>query len=198
MLLLLDNRDSFVFNLDQAFRKLGAATEVVRSDRTTARELFARDPWGIVLSPGPGRPEHAGCLLDVVREAPPSLPILGVCLGHQALAIAAGATITQAAEVFHGRVSEIVHDGRGLFEGIPSPIEVCRYHSLAITGPTAPDGYLRTAHDPKHDLVMAIEHESLPRFGVQFHPESFRTPLGPRMLESFWKLVCASRARIAG
>lgn len=197
MLLLLDNRDSFVFNLDQAFRALGACTLVVRSDRATAREILDLEPWGIVLSPGPGRPEEAGCLLDVVRGAPSHVPVLGVCLGHQALAMVAGSRIVVAPEIYHGRVSSIEHSGRGLFADLPSPIEVCRYHSLVIDGQEAPPGYLCSARDPVHGLVMAIEHEYLPRFGLQFHPESFRTPLGPRLLDRFWSVVHSARDRVA-
>ncbi|MEZ5990638.1 MAG: aminodeoxychorismate/anthranilate synthase component II [Planctomycetota bacterium] len=184
MLLVLDNRDSFVFNLDQAFRAMGVESKVLRSDRCTAAEVLALPLEGLVLSPGPGRPSEAGCLLDVVRRAPPDLPILGVCLGHQALAEAEGARIVQATEVFHGRNSWIRHEGAGLFEGLPNPIEACRYHSLVVEA--LPACYVADAWvtGPER-LVMGFHHRELPRYGLQFHPESFRTPLGDRLLRSF-------------
>lgn len=198
MLLLLDNRDSFVFNLDQAFRALGAETKVLRSDRTTAAEALAFEPDGLVLSPGPGRPEDAGCMLELVRAAPNELPILGVCLGHQALGQVAGASIVRAPEVYHGRVSEITHDGSGLFESLPSPLAVCRYHSLMLEprnrAETAPPGYRGCAVEPEQGVLMAMRHERLPRWGFQFHPESFQSPRGDELLARFWREVVQRRS----
>ena len=184
VILVLDNRDSFVFNLDQILRALGQETEVLRSDRHSAGELLAR-PWkAIVLSPGPGRPEEAGCLLELVRQAPAGMPVLGICLGQQALALAEGGSIRQADEIFHGRNSWIRHKGQGIFKDLPNPIEACRYHSLIVD--RLPDCFEPTAWATgKESVLMGIQHLELPRFGLQFHPESFRTPHGPRIVENF-------------
>ncbi|MFQ5506807.1 MAG: anthranilate synthase component II [Planctomycetota bacterium] len=188
MILILDNRDSFVFNLDQVFRSLGAETRVMRSDRITAAEALGLPLEALVLSPGPGRPAEAGCLLSVVGQAPEGLPILGVCLGHQALAQAAGARIRQARQVFHGRTSRIEHDGEGLFEGIESPLTACRYHSLVVEPRDLRDAYVPTAWSRDADgerVLMGMQHREWPRFGLQFHPESFRTEYGQKILARF-------------
>jgi len=184
VILVLDNRDSFVFNLDQILRALGKETEVLRSDRHTAGELLSR-PWdAVVLSPGPGRPEESGCLLELVRQAPDELPILGICLGQQALALAAGGSIRQAQEIFHGRNSWIRHEGLGIFRDLSNPIEACRYHSLIVD--RLPDCFEATAWSTgKEKIIMGIQHRDLPRFGLQFHPESFRTPRGVQLVENF-------------
>ena len=187
--LILDSRDSFVFNLDQAFRSLGASdvlTRVVRTDRTTASEVLDTGPAALVLSPGPGRPEESGCLLDVVRHAPPQLPILGVCLGHHALAAAAGAEILRADQVFHGRCSWVRHDNSELFDGIENPFLACRYHSLVIDD--LPPDYEAAAWSDDGTL-MAMRHRHLPRYGLQFHPESFRTPVGADILSRFLQII---------
>jgi anthranilate synthase component 2 len=188
MIVVLDNRDSFVFNLEQAFRALGARTEVVRTDRSTAAEILARSATALVLSPGPGRPSEAGCLLDVVRQAPCDLPILGVCLGHQALAEAAGARIVRADRVFHGRCSLIRHDNSGLLHGLPNPLVACRYHSLVVDAASLPPDLVPCAWTDD-GVLMAIRHATSPRFGLQFHPESFRSPTGPAICRAFFELV---------
>ena len=189
MLLILDNRDSFVFNLDQALRALGAETRVVRSDRHTAAELANESFEAVVLSPGPGRPEDAGCLLEYLALIPENCPVLGVCLGHQALAVRAGANIVRADEVVHGRCSVVRHDGRGIFEGVENPIAACRYHSLVLEGADAPPGYEASAWTEDGKILMAMRHVERPWIGLQFHPESFRTPVGPKLIENFLALV---------
>ncbi len=184
MILVLDNRDSFVFNLDQILRDQGERTEVLRSDRHTAGELLSRSWKAIVLSPGPGRPEEAGCLLELLRQAPGDLPILGICLGQQALALAEGGGLRQASEIFHGRNSWIRHKEEGIFQGLPNPIEACRYHSLIVD--RLPDCFEPTAWATgKEKILMGIQHKKKPRFGLQFHPESFRTPRGAQIIENF-------------
>jgi anthranilate synthase/aminodeoxychorismate synthase-like glutamine amidotransferase len=189
VIVILDNRDSFVFNLDQAFRAAGEPTVVLRSDRCTAAEVLARAPSALVLSPGPGRPEEAGCLVDVVARAPCELPILGVCLGHQALAVAHGGRLRRASQVFHGRCSWIRHDRQGLFAGRPDPLLACRYHSLVVDAGALPSELVATAWTDDGATLMALRHARLPRFGLQFHPESFRTPEGTAILDAFLDLV---------
>ncbi|HHI80616.1 MAG TPA: aminodeoxychorismate/anthranilate synthase component II [Planctomycetes bacterium] len=185
MIWLLDNRDSFVFNLEQAFRSFGMVTRTTRSDRTEPAEIYEARPRVLVLSPGPGRPAEAGCLLQVVEEAPPDLPILGVCLGAQALVQQSGGSLRLCKEVFHGRTSLIHHKGQGLFQGFPQPLEVCRYHSIAADPATLPSCWKVEAWNQDLDgtrIPQAILHRELPRLGLQFHPESFRTPLGVELL----------------
>lgn len=190
MILILDNRDSFTFNLAQVFLALGHETRVLRSDLFSAREALALQPDAIVLSPGPGRPTEAGCLLELIKHAPRSVPILGVCLGHQALAEAAGARIVQAKEIYHGRCAGVLHQGTGLFEGLANPLVACRYHSLVIQEDSLPDCYIADAHCAEQaGVIMSIRHRELPRFGVQFHPESFRSAEGPELLARFAKLA---------
>ena len=181
--LLLDNRDSFVWNLAQAFASLGADPTIVRSDTIDAACVRDRRPDAIVLSPGPGRPEDAGHCIDVVRELSGSIPILGVCLGHQAIGAAFGATIDRS-EPCHGKPWPIEHQGDGLFQGLESPVIACRYHSLTVTPNTLPDELIADAWTPTGEL-MSMRHRSHPTFGLQFHPESFRSPSGPAMLERF-------------
>jgi anthranilate synthase/aminodeoxychorismate synthase-like glutamine amidotransferase len=186
VILVVDHYDSFVYNLVQLVEGLGRRTEVVRSDAEPAGALAARRPDAVILSPGPGRPEEAGCFVELLLELDPATPVLGVCLGHQALGAALGGEVDRAPEPVHGKASAIRHDGTGLFEGVPDPFEAGRYHSLVITGvPDELDVLART----DDGLVMAVCHLDLPRYGVQFHPESILTPHGPRIVENFLALA---------
>ena len=183
--LLLDNKDSFVWNLAQALQVFGAEVEVVRSDRVDIASLAARPPSAIVISPGPGRPEDAGVSVDVVRQLSGRMPILGVCLGHQAIGLAYGAKIART-EPRHGLCSSIRHDGSGILAGLPCPFQACRYHSLHVV--ELPDELLPTAWSDD-GVLMALRHRRHPTFGVQFHPESFRSEQGDLLLENFWELA---------
>ncbi|MFL5799716.1 MAG: anthranilate synthase component II [Actinomycetota bacterium] len=188
MILVVDHYDSFVYNLVQLIESLGHETEVVRSDAEPAEELVARRPSAVVLSPGPGRPEEAGCFVDLLRVLDPATPVLGVCLGHQALGAAMGGVVERAPEPVHGKASEIQHDGTGLFDELPNPFPAGRYHSLVVRRdglPAEVDVLAETADG----LVMALRHRDLPRFGVQFHPESILTPDGPKLVENFLSLT---------
>ena len=182
--LVVDHYDSFVYNLVQLLEGLGFETEVVRSDAEPVQDLVAREPAAVILSPGPGRPEEAGCFVGLIRALPPEIPILGVCLGHQALGAAFGGRIDRAPEPVHGKTSAIRHDGTGLFEGVPDPFDAGRYHSLVIREDAVPQD-LEVIATTDDGLVMAVRHRTLPRYGVQFHPESILTPEGPRIVENF-------------
>jgi len=184
LILLLDNKDSFVWNLAQALQGLGATVRVVRSDAVGVEELGTCR--ALVVSPGPGRPEHAGVSQQAIVRWSGHLPILGVCLGHQAIGAAFGARIG-CGEPVHGRTSPIQHDGQALFAGLPQPLVACRYHSLYVL-PPLPDVLRATAHT-EHGEVMAVQHREHATFGVQFHPESFRTPDGQRLLANFLREV---------
>ena len=187
MLLLLDNYDSFVHNLARYFQRLGQQTRVVRNDSIDVAAIRALRPAAVVISPGPCAPNEAGCSLDVVRALIGETPILGVCLGHQTIAAALGAAIVRAAPV-HGRTAEISHDGSGLFAGIPSPLTVCRYHSLVVDEATLPAELAVTART--HDgVAMALAHRSASVFGVQFHPEATLTRCGFDLLANFLRIV---------
>ncbi len=185
--LLLDNRDSFVWNLAQAFMALGARVDVVRSDALTADAVRERRASAVVLSPGPGRPEDAGECIDVVRALSGSVPILGVCLGHQAIGAAFGARIEKSTPC-HGKSWPVHHDGAGLLRDLPSPIQVCRYHSLSVAPDSLPPLLIRDAWTTEGE-IMSMRHATHPTFGLQFHPESFRSPLGPRVLARFLEHV---------
>lgn len=184
MILVLDNYDSFVHNLARLVRLAGAETLVVRSDAIDVDEIERLQPEAVVLSPGPGAPDDAGCCIEVVRRFHERLPVLGVCLGHQAIARAFGGEIVRAPEPMHGRASAVRHTGEGLFDGAPSPVTVCRYHSLAIDESTLPPELSATAWSDD-GVVMAIEHRRLPVYGVQFHPEAVLTDGGLPLLERF-------------
>lgn len=184
MILLIDNYDSFVHNLARYLRRLGQRTIVVRNDVLAISEIRRLRPQAIVISPGPGAPRDAGCSVEVVRQLGAEIPILGVCLGHQAIAAAFGAQIVRAPQPMHGRISSITHQRTELFRGIPSPFDVCRYHSLATDKETLPNDLRVTAEAPD-GTVMALEHVDLPSYGVQFHPEAVLTRYGYQLLSNF-------------
>ncbi|HVF61032.1 MAG TPA: aminodeoxychorismate/anthranilate synthase component II [Thermoanaerobaculia bacterium] len=186
MILIVDNYDSFTYNLVQLLAGAGAEIEVVRNDAATADELLARAPEGIVLSPGPGRPEEAGVCLDLLGRRP-RLPVLGVCLGHQAMGVAFGAVVERAPRLMHGKTSPVLHDGRGLFAGLPNPFDATRYHSLEVKPETLPAELEPVAWTEERTL-MAMCHRELPWWGVQFHPESVLTGAGPLLLRNFLDL----------
>ncbi|MGH6944377.1 MAG: anthranilate synthase component II [Geminicoccaceae bacterium] len=188
MLLLLDNYDSFTYNLYHYLGELGAEVLVRRNDVLSAREALALRPDAIVISPGPCDPDRAGIALDLVRAAAEVCPVLGVCLGHQAVAQAFGGRIVRAPKVMHGKLSAIEHDGRGLFEGLPSPFAATRYHSLVADEASLPPCLEVTAH-AEDGVVMGLAHRTRPVLGVQFHPESIETEHGHRLLENFLALA---------
>jgi anthranilate synthase/aminodeoxychorismate synthase-like glutamine amidotransferase len=184
MILVVDHFDSFVYNLVQMVSAQGFETTVVRSNAAPAGQLAGMCPDAVILSPGPGRPEDAGCFVELVKELDDRTPVLGVCLGHQALGVAFGARVIRAPEPVHGKASEIHHGGRGIFEGLPAPFEAGRYHSLVVEEATLGPDVAVTARTAD-GLVMALEHTRLPRFGVQFHPESILTGEGKHILRNF-------------
>ena len=182
-LLVIDNYDSFTYNLAQYLGEIGAELDVVRNDAATVDELLAREPDRVVVSPGPCTPDEAGISLEAMRRLPEAgIPTLGVCLGHQSLATAFGGKVIRHVPV-HGKTTTIEHDGRTLFAGLPSPLTVGRYHSLVVDEDAVPDAFEVSARGG--GVVMAIRHRELPAEGVQFHPESVLTESGKRMLENF-------------
>ncbi len=192
MILLVDNYDSFVFNLDRYFKRLGQETVVVRSDQVNLSEIEAGRYAAIVISPGPKAPNEAGLSLEIIRRFYQHVPILGVCLGHQAICQALGAEIVRAPKAMHGRSSPITHQSSKLFVGLPNPFEAARYHSLIARLDSIPACLQVTgtcADDQGQTLVMAVEHESAPLFGVQFHPESILSEVGYRILANFLKIA---------
>ena len=186
MILLIDNYDSFTFNLAQYLGELGAPPTVRRNDEITLDEIERLQPSHIVISPGPGRPEDAGVSVDAIRRFGPTTPVLGVCLGHQGIGIAFGGEVVRAPQLMHGKTSAILHDGRGVFKGIAIPFVAGRYHSLVVADPL-PDALEAAAHT-EDGTLMALRHRSLPIHGVQFHPESVLTCEGHRMLRNFLEL----------
>ena len=181
-LLMIDNYDSFTYNLVHLFEELGAEVVTVRNDAISADEAAALAPDRLVVSPGPGRPADAGVSIEVIRRLGETTPTLGVCLGHQAIVEAYGGTVGQARALLHGKASVVTHDGRGVYEGLPDELEVGRYHSLAATA--VPDELTVTAQTADGE-VMGVRHARLPIEGVQFHPESVLTPLGPELARNF-------------
>jgi anthranilate synthase/aminodeoxychorismate synthase-like glutamine amidotransferase len=181
---MIDNYDSFTYNLVQAFRELGAELIVHRNDALTVEEAAALDCTHLVVSPGPGRPADAGISVPLIRALAGRVPILGVCLGHQAIVEAFGGSIQRAPELMHGKSSEIEHDGAGVFAGLPEPLVVGRYHSLAAGADDLP-AVLDVTARTRDGIIMGVRHESLPVEGVQFHPESVLTPDGPRLMANF-------------
>ena len=181
---VIDNYDSFTYNLVQYLGELGAAVEVVRNDAVDAAALLARRPAALVISPGPGTPDQAGVSLDAVRLLGPTTPVLGVCLGHQAVGQAYGGRVVRAPAVMHGKTSEIHHDGAGLLAGLPDPFTATRYHSLVVEAQSLPAALEVTAWT-EDGVVMGLRHREHPVEGVQFHPESIRTAVGHRILGAF-------------
>lgn len=188
MILVLDNFDSFVHNLARYLRRLGQETLVVRNDAIDVAGVRSLQPQAIVLSPGPCTPIEAGCSLEVVRSLAGELPMLGVCLGHQTMGQALGGRVVRAYQPMHGRTSEILHNGRGLFASLPSPLRVCRYHSLVVEESSLPDTLEVTAKTVD-GVVMALAHRELPLWGVQFHPEAVLTQGGFTILANFLRLA---------
>jgi anthranilate synthase component 2 len=185
MLLVLDNYDSFTYNLVQYLGELGAELRVVRNDAITIAEIHAAKPAAIVISPGPGRPEQAGVTMDVIRALGPSTPILGVCLGHQAIGAAFGGSVIRARVPMHGKTSTIEHDGHGVFSGIDGPFVASRYHSLVVSDTGLPADLVVTARTQEDHTIMGLRHKTLPIHGVQFHPESILTSEGRHILRNF-------------
>ncbi len=189
-ILVVDNYDSFVFNLVQYLQQLGAQTVVKRNDEVTVDQ--AREFDGVLLSPGPGTPDDAGVCIDIIRELGGEVPLFGVCLGHQAIAQAYGATVSRAPELLHGKTSLVTHNGEGVLKGLPSPFTATRYHSLAVEEPTVP-GELEITARTDSGVIMGLRHRELLIEGVQFHPESVLTEYGHQMLAN-WLVECGDLA----
>lgn len=188
MILLIDNYDSFVHNLARYFQRLGQETRVVRNDALSVADISRMKPDAIILSPGPCTPSEAGCSLDVVRSLTGEVPMLGVCLGHQTIAAALGGKVVRAKEPVHGRASQVLHRGEGVFTGLPSPLTVGRYHSLVVDEHSLPLELVVTARTVD-GVVMALSHRQHPVVGVQFHPESILTDGGYELLANFLRLA---------
>jgi anthranilate synthase/aminodeoxychorismate synthase-like glutamine amidotransferase len=186
VLLLIDNYDSFTFNLAQYFGELGAPPLVKRNDAITLDEIGELRPDRIVISPGPGRPEDAGISVDLIRRFGPTVPVLGVCLGHQGIGIAFGGEVVRAPQLMHGKLSSVQHDGRGVFRGVAQPFTAGRYHSLVVADPL-PEA-LEAAARTDDGTIMGVRHKTFPVHGVQFHPESVLTGEGRHLLRNFLEL----------
>ena len=184
MLLLLDNYDSFTYNIYQLFSDIGAQVEVVRSDKIFIDGIRANGYRGIIISPGPGIPQDAGISEEVIRQLGGEIPILGICLGHQAIGEVFGGRVVRAGEIVHGKASPIRHSGTGLYRDIPNPTEVARYHSLIIARENLPD-VLDVTSQLDDGTIMGVRHKTLPIEGIQFHPESILTPEGRRMMQNY-------------
>ena len=183
-LLLIDNYDSFTYNLVQAFLILGAEVDVWRNDAVTVEEALASAPTHVCISPGPGTPYDAGVSMEMIRAFAGKVPIFGVCLGHQSIVEVFGGKVVRAGRLMHGKTSEITHDGRGLFQDLPNPCEIGRYHSL-IAQPESLPPYLQVTAQTAEGEIMGVRHRELMVEGVQFHPESVLTPDGPRLMQNF-------------
>jgi len=199
-LLVIDNYDSFTYNLVQYLGELGESPEVIRNDAATIAEVAAMNTLGIVISPGPCTPAEAGICTDLVRELGPETPILGVCLGHQCIGEAYGGRVVRAPKVMHGKLSQVEHDGKGVFAGLPNPITATRYHSLVVEPQTLPAELVATAWvtgspEPQERVLMGLRHRDHPVEGVQFHPESILTDSGHDLLRNFVEL-CRQRAPV--
>jgi len=188
MLVMIDNFDSFTYNLYQYLMQMGAEVRVVRNNRLDIEDLEALAPRGLVISPGPGRPEEAGVTVAAIRRFSGRIPVLGVCLGHQAIALAFGGRVVPARRLMHGKTSAVTSDGRELFQSVQSPFEAMRYHSLAVARESLP-ACLEVTAEAEDGEVMGLRHRSHPTEGVQFHPESIMTPVGKRLLRNFLKMT---------
>lgn len=186
MILLIDNYDSFTFNLAQYLGELGAPPLVRRNDEIGVDEIASLAPSHIVISPGPGRPEDAGVSVEVIRRFGPTTPVLGVCLGHQGIGVAFGGAVVRAPQLMHGKVSTVEHDGRGVFTGVSQPFAAGRYHSLVVADPLPED--LEAAARSEDGTLMAVRHRRFPIHGVQFHPESVLTGVGKHVLRNFLEM----------
>jgi anthranilate synthase/aminodeoxychorismate synthase-like glutamine amidotransferase len=188
LILVIDNYDSFTYNLVQYLGELGAEIRVHRNDEVDVDQVAAMRPARIVVSPGPGRPEDAGVTIDLIRRFGASIPILGVCLGHQAIGVVYGGTVCRAKTPMHGKTSTVVHDGKGVFKGVPDPFQAGRYHSLVVSGDDLPDALQVVATTRDDGIIMGVRHRSHPIHGVQFHPESVLTDEGRRIVKNFLEL----------
>ncbi len=188
MILVIDNYDSFTYNLVQLLEVIHGSVEVYRNDQTNVDMIQELKPSGIVISPGPGRPEQAGIIVKVIRRFACRIPILGVCLGHQAIGVAFGGRVVQARDIMHGKTSRIKHDGKGVFESLPDPFEATRYHSLVVERNSLPEQFVVSAWTEDGE-VMGIRHKKYPTHGVQFHPESILTRVGEELLKNFVNLT---------
>lgn len=184
MIVMIDNYDSFTFNLVQYLGEMGEKLMVFRNDELTVEDVLNAKPDKIVISPGPGRPEDAGISIDLIKAAAGSIPILGVCLGHQAIGEAFGGKVIHAGVLVHGKTSQIYHDGKTIFTGVPNPFTATRYHSLVVEKATLPS-CLEISAETKDGLIMALRHREMPVEGVQFHPESILTSEGKAILKNF-------------
>jgi len=196
-ILLIDNYDSFTFNLVQGFRILGATVDVFRNDQISVDQALARDVTHVVISPGPGNPDDAGVSMDIIRAFAGTVPVLGVCLGHQSLVAAFGGRIVRAGTLMHGKTSDVFHDGKGLFKGLPDPFQAGRYHSLAAQRDDLPANFVISAQTADQ-VIMGIRDERLGLEGVQFHPESVLTPDGQILLGNFLSMQIADGTGMTG
>lgn len=193
MIVLIDNYDSFTYNLVQMMAAIGADIRVFRNDAITVEAVEALKPEAVVVSPGPCTPKEAGISVELIKRMSGRIPVLGVCLGHQSLGVAFGATVSNAKRIMHGKVSQVRHDGQGLFKGMSNPFQAGRYHSLAVLKETLPPELIATAFS-EDDEIMGMQHVSHPTYGVQFHPESVLTPTGKRLLRNFLDIVAEKKA----
>ena len=196
MILVIDNYDSFTYNLVHYLNELGAETTVVRNDAISVQDALALKPEAVLLSPGPCTPDQAGICLPLLRAAPEGLAIFGVCLGHQAMGQAYGGDVIRAKQLMHGKTSQIHHNGKGIFAGLPNPFTATRYHSLAVDKATLPDDLEITAWTDDGE-IMGLQHKTRPIYGVQFHPESIATEGGHQLLANFLDLAGVKRAAMA-
>ena len=188
MILMIDNYDSFTYNLVQYFGELKQKVQVYRNDALTIAKIHKMKPEKIVISPGPGRPEDAGISVDIIKQLGPEIPVLGVCLGHQGIGYAFDGKVINAKRLMHGKTSMIKHDGQGIFQGLPNPFEATRYHSLVIDSKHVPECLTVTATTTDDGEIMGVQHKIYPIYGVQFHPESILTKQGMNILRNFLRL----------